>query len=338
MADNNRLMRIPVLLLVLVLAISVSACSTRRDKLNFIRLDPEIIAVPVSTTARLSSQERQEILDTANRRNMTEEKDPQWIKSSYSGLMVRRLNSVSSKSYADYAQYLENDAAYIVIHPAFFPFFHGLNRLTPVIEDIENASDLPRTNVVEKFLALKPSTEEMVMLQAQERRMRDFIEFKSTQKKLMIIVVPRRYAKYNGYVYKEGPDEYMRYLNEITNMSPSVVFIESRSPNRGYPTEEDGLLLMDFLAAIRAKNLYIAGGYVGRCLEDFYVSLTETYGNEGIFIIPELADISPQELNNAMAYEILDEAGSIDMEAARYFIKEDVFDVQQVHPNLKSLP
>lgn len=334
---NKDMSKFRIIFILLIVLLMHAGCSMKRDKLVFVRTPSDVISAP-SVTAKMPVEQRQAILDAIKTRNETVEKDPEWIRNAYSSLMVKRLNNISPKDYSGYTRYLDDGAAYVVVHPAFYPFFHTLGRLTPVIYDVNTAPDLPKLNVVEKFINLKPRNEEMAVLQAQERRMRDFVEFKSTQKKLLIIVVPRKYSKYNGYTYREGPDEYMRYLNEITNNAESVVFIESRNPNRGFPTEEDGVLLMDFLAALQAKKIYIAGGYVGRCLEDFYVSLTETYGNNDIFVIPELADISPQELNNRYAYDMLDENGRINLDIARMFIENDIFKVQQVHPAFKSLP
>ncbi len=315
----------------------VSGCIFRPSKLNFRPIDPETVVAPI-VVSDVPAEQRQKILDAVKLRNETVEKDQEWIRRAYSGLMVKRLNNVSPNDYASYGKYLDNGSVYIIVHPAFFPFFHTLKRLTPRIPNVKTAAQLPKLNVVEKFLAMKPRDEFMAVLQAQERRTRDFLEFKSTQGKLIIVVIPRNYSKYKGYVYRQGPNEYMRYLNEVTNGSDSVLFIESRSPNRGYATEDDGALLMDFLAAIRATNVYITGGYVGRCLDDFYVSLTKAYGSSSIYVIPELSDVSPVDMNNQIAYDLLDGAGGLKAEVQRMILEQDLLGIKQVKPQIKDLP
>ena len=332
----GRITKFALLTGMLCALLAVSGCPIRMSKLNFTPLGPETISA-TSAASSLQPEDRQRVLDAVKLRNDTVEKDQEWIKRAYTGLMVKKLNSVPPKDYASFAKYLDNGSAYIVIHPAFYPFFHTLKRLTPRISNVQTAKELPKLNVVEKFLAFTPRDEEMAVLQAQERRTRDFLEFKSTQGKLMIIVVPKNFNKYNGYVYRQGPDEYMRYLNEVTNGSDSVVFIESKNPNRGFATEEDGVLLMDFLAAIQAKNIYVSGGYVGRCLDDFYMSLTAAYGSKTIFVVPELSDVSPQELNNQIAYEMLDDTGGIRPDIMKSIIEQDFFGIGQVMPQMKSL-
>ncbi len=197
---------------------------------------------------------------------------------------------------------------------------------------------MPKHNVVERLLDIEPTDEEFALLQAQERRMRDFLEFMSEQKKLVIVVVPRDYSKYKGYKYRKGKDEYTRYLNEVTNLSESVLFAESRSPNRGYLTDEDGIRLMEFLLSVKAKNILIGGGYIGRCLEDFYALLTEEFGPEGIYLVPELSDISPRELNRKIAKKLLTPDGKININLATANMSADVYHIQEARPRLKNLP
>lgn len=279
--------------------------------------------------------ERGEILRKIEERNRRIEDDPKWIEKSYEGLMVRRLTNVSEKEYDTYKKFLDNGAVYIIVHPAFFPFFHDFRRLSRAKE---GEGPYSKRNVIEKFLSLTPKDYVLSMLQAQERRTRDFIEFKSTQEKLVILVVPTNYYKYKGYVYRKYADEYMRYLNEISNLSKSVLFVESKSPNRGYVSEDNSIRLMEFLLSIKADEIYLGGGYIGRCLEDFYKYITEDYGSEGIYLIPELSDLSPNELTNAIARELLKPNGEINSIRLTQLLKQDVFKVQEVTPKILNLP
>jgi hypothetical protein len=277
---------------------------------------------------------REDVLAHIGERNATIEDNDRWIRHSYEGLLIRRLANVSEREVDEYRDYLDDDGTvYIVVHPAFYPFFHGFRKLSTEGEE----GPFSTMNVIDKFLALRPTDSRFAVLQAQERRMRDFIEFKSTEGKLVILVIPKNYATYKGYTYRKSNDEYMRYLNEITNFSKSILFVESRSPNRGYITEENSIRLMEFLLSINAKRVYLMGGYIGRCLEDFYKFITEDYGSEGISVIPEMSDISPEELSEPMARALLLPNGSLDDETLTKFILSDVYRVQERTPVISHL-
>lgn len=310
----------------------LSGCVPAYTLRNINTDDYDKIRAPVGS-ARLDPAEVQETIAKIEERNRTVENDPEWIRRSYNGLMVRKLNNLPEREYRNYRKYLDDGSVYIIVHPAFFPFFHYPQEVPLIDED----AFLPRHNVVERLLSIKPKDEEFALLQAQERRMRDFLEFMSTRKKLVIVVVPRNYNQFRGYKYRRGRDEYTRYLNEVTNFSESVLFAESRSPNRGYLIDEDGIRLMEFLLSVKAKNIYIGGGYIGRCLEDFYVLLTEEFGPDDIYIVPELSDISPRELNRKLARTLLTPEGGIDPALATANMNTDVYRIQEVRPRLRNL-
>lgn len=292
----------------------------------------DMVLPPVGTTG-LSPSEISDVLKEVEARNKEVEDEQAWIKKSYEGLMVRRLTNVSEREFPKFKKYLDNGSVYILVHPGFFSFFHYPRRLRR--SDTDQVSEF---NVVELLLKRRAKTAEFALLQAQERRTRDFVEFKSAQKKLLIIVTPRNYQEYSGYTYRKSRDEYMRYLNEITNFSESVLFVESRSPNRGYLSADDAIRLVEFLLSVDAKTVYIGGSYVGRCLEDFYTLLTREYGSEGIFVVPELSDLSPREINGKIATELLKPDGSIDKRVAKRQMQKDVYSVQETIPKLLNLP
>lgn len=322
---------IKTLIAITAFALFMSGCSTAVKPPQIAHLDYSLIMTPVGTS-NVSPEEINTILEKIEKRNRTVEDDRQWIKKSYKGMRVRRLTNVSSSEFPNYRKYLDNGAAYIIVHPAFFSFFHYPRKIRKEGKDAEG-----RMNIVDILLNRKPPYPQLAVLQAQERRMRDFIEFKSTQKKLIILVIPQKYWKYSGYTYRKTKDEYMRFLNEITNLSHSVLFVESRDPNRGYLTDDDAVKLMEFLMSINAEKIYVGGGYIGRCLEDFYTLLTKNYGNEGIFVVPELSDISPRELNAELATRLLKPDGFIDQELATQLLQADSYKVQELVPQLESL-
>jgi len=322
------------LLCAIALLISLGACSSAEPKkpFNISPVDVDLV-LPPAGTASMDPDTINEILAAIEERNSTIESDPKWIERSYAGLMVRRLTNVSESEFKLYRKYLDKDeSVYILVHPGFFSFFHYPRKVR------DNDPDkLHKENVVELLLQKKATAPEFALLQAQERRMRDFIEFKSTEEKLLIIIIPRNYQEYPGYTYRRGRDEYMRFLNEITNFSKSVLFIESRSPNRGYLRDDDAERLMEFLLSIKAKNIYIGGGYIGRCLEDFYALITEEYGKDGIYVVPELSDISPRELNESIASDILTSDGRINTAVATRLMKQDTYKVQESMPKILNL-
>jgi hypothetical protein len=308
-------------------------CTPSYSVRNYNSNDYSKIYPPVGSS-ELDPEEVKNIVSSIEERNRTVEDDPDWIKRAYGGLLVRKLNNINAKEYRKYREYLDGGVVYIIVHPAFFPFFHFPGKVPPIDKD----AFLPKENVVERFLSLKPPDAEFALLQMQERRTRDFFEFMSTREKLVIVVVPRHYNRYKGYKYRKDYDEYTRYLNEITNFSESIIFAESRSPNRGYLTDEDGIRLMEFLLSINAKSIYVGGGYIGRCLEDFYTLLTEEFGPEDIYIVPELSDISPLELTKKMAKTLLTPEGDINKALATDNLVNDVYRIQEVKPRIKHLP
>ncbi len=309
---------------------ALAGCSFKKPP-KIVPLDVDMVLPAVGTSDR-DPVELNNIMNMIQERNAMVEDDPEWIKESYKGLMLRRLQNVSSKEYFSYRKFLDKGVAYVIVHPSFFSFFHFPKKLK------KNKGKISPLNVVEILLKRKPMNPEFALLQAQERRMRDFIEFKSTEEKLIIIVVPRNYKQYPGYTYRKGRDEYMRYLNEVTNMSRSVVFVESESPNRGQLTPDDALGVMEFLLSVDAKSVYIGGAYIGRCLEDFYKMLTSEFGEEGIYLVPELSDVSPREINSNIARALLRTDGLIDREMATLMMKRDIYKIQEGTPRICNLP
>ncbi len=284
---------------------------------------PEQVVAPLGLTDAPPG-----VLGQVQERNRTLEDDPRWIEQAYKGLRIKNLKTINYREYPFYKRYVAPEGVYILVHPAFFSFFHA-QRL--------RGGPQEERNVVERLLALPPRDAEMALLQAQERRTRDFLEIASTQRKLVILILPRRYKRYKGYVYRKGPDEYTRYLNEVTNESPSVLYLESRSATRGYLRDAELAALVEFLAAVDAPKVLIGGGYIGRCLEDFYAGLTEDYGEEGIYIVPELSDVSPTELNARLAAKLLTKEGLLNPQALTIALRKDVYNVQDVRPQVYNL-
>ncbi|MBI4824043.1 MAG: hypothetical protein HY805_07435 [Nitrospirae bacterium] len=303
----------------------ICACATKIPVV--IQKDIEVIRHPLQVS---EDEKSVSILKAIEERNRTIEDDPSWIKNSYTGLNIRSLRTIAEKEYSEYKKYLDNGTVYIIVHPAYYPFFQHK-------KFADEDGEFSKGNVVERLLSIPAQNLIFSVLQAQERRMRDFLEYKSTEEKLIIIILPRNYQKYSGYIYKSGPDEYTRYLNEVTNESESVFYLDSRTSTRGYLKEDDTIKLVEFLAAINAKKVLIGGGYVGRCLEDFYVDFSETYGTDSLYMVPELSDISPKELNGHLAVSLLKPDGTIDILTATENLKSNIYGAQDIRPNVMNL-
>ncbi|MDA8168325.1 MAG: hypothetical protein M0Z59_01330 [Nitrospiraceae bacterium] len=273
-----------------------------------------------------SDPARKDVLRQIKERTEQIESSPAWIENSYEGLRIRSLRNVSSHEYSFYKSFLDNGTVYIIVHPAYYTFFNSERIFGP-----------PGMNAVERFLAEPANNARMAVLQAQERRMRDFLEYKSTEKKLIILILPRGYKNFSGYAYRGGPDEYTRFINDVTNESDSVLYLESRSPMRGYLKDDDLAALIDFLAGVNPDRILIGGGYIGRCLENFYVSFTDDFGINGVYLVPELSDVSPSELNSSLASRLLAPNGDIDNIIASEAMKHDVYRVQNIAPKVFDL-
>lgn len=325
-------MREKTLLCVIILTITLALLSSCAASRAIVQQDINSIR-PVM---KAGGEEDKAVIIGIEERNRTVEDSPAWIQNAYEGLKIRRLNSVSEKEYEDYRKFLENGAVYVIVHPGYFPFFQYKDM--PAEEKQPEEDYLGKKNVVERLLSVPPPDINFSVLQAQERRTRDFLEYKSTEEKLIIIVLPRNYKSFKGYVYKNGIDEYARYLNEVTNLSKSVLFVESKSASRGYLLESDMVRLLEFLSSIGAKKVYVGGGYIGRCLEDFYIDISDVYGSEDVFIVPELSDVSPRELKGGLARGLLMPDGTIDVGVATQNLKTEAYGTQEIRPKLRNLP
>jgi len=83
----------------------------------------------------------------------------------------------------------------------------------------------------------------------------------------------KRLQKISGYGYISGLDEYARYINEMSNMSDTFMYMESQTNDTGFLDKNNLEILSDFLNDIGVKNIMLGGGYLGKCLDDFYESI-----------------------------------------------------------------
>lgn len=314
--DQQRLNRLRILILILILTISC-APSIRKDiDLSFFNNRDDYLKKAV-------------IINSIEERNRTLEDDPGWLKNAYERFLIKSLYEIDEEDYNSYARFLDNGSVYIIVHPAYYTFFQ---RPLSTFEDDTLSPD----NELERLLSEKNLSPKTALIKAQEKALRDFLEYASTTKRLVILILPGGYRKYDGYKFKGHRDELRRYINEVTNESESVIYIYSKKPNRGLLTEKDTARLLKFLSAIKPQNILIGGGYLGRCLEDFWRTL-EPFYSERIYLVPELVAISPSDMGVFQAYGMLRSDGSVDIEKLTENIRNNNIGRQDLQPRLKNI-
>ncbi|MCX7793710.1 MAG: hypothetical protein N2257_04815 [Thermodesulfovibrionales bacterium] len=269
------------------------------------------------------------IINSIEERNRTLEDDPRWLSDSYERFFIKSLGEINEADYPSYSRYLENGSLYIIVHPAYYTFFQ--RPLFPLIYE-----EIPKENELERLLNEKNFSPKTALIKAQEKTLRDFLEYTSTTKRLVILILPGGYKKYDGYKFKGQRDEFRRYINEVTNESESVIYLYSKKPNRGLLSEKDTQRLLKFLAALKPKNILIGGGYLGRCIEDFWRTIEPFYG-EKLYLVPELVAISPSDLGLFQAYGMLRPDGTVDVERLTENIRNNTIGNQEVQPRLRNI-
>jgi hypothetical protein len=229
-----------------------------------------------------------EVFREIGENNKTLKKSPEWLSRAYESIKIRKLSDIPKEEYSSYRKYLHRDGVYIIVHPGYYAFIQNKQPL-PLWE---YAKGFPPHNVVERFSEnMAPDDLSIKIMIEQEKVLRDFIEFMSKEKKLVILILPGDYKNHLSYGYVKGHDEYARYINELTNMSESVIYMESKEYNNGFLNNENLEVMTAFLGAVGAKTVKLGGGYIGKCLNNFYESIGTKYKNNDIYFILEILSI-----------------------------------------------
>jgi len=321
------LTRVKILLLILLI---IAGCASPEPL-------PVVPVIPETPEEMLRAKE---IWQKIDEQKGNVENNPEWINNSYKGIKIRSLANIPIDKYADYKKFLDNGRVYLINHPAFYTFFQHptINRkdnsMAKNIMDILIEDDAPGESSSEKARYNKRIMKTIIEF---EKIGRNFLEFASTSRKLIILILPGEYKKYQSYRYKDGADEYSRYINEVTNISDSVLYLESRKPNRGQLTDEDMNTLIEFLQKTGTTSILLGGEYIGRCQEDFYKQLSEAIGTSmAIEIIPELSPVSPEDMNTEIK-DLLDSNNKLDVQAAAYNILKNKYQNLSVIPKIRNL-
>ncbi len=305
---------------------------------------PEVTLPPVIPETPEDILRAKEIWQKVEERSGTIEDNPEWINNSYRAIKIKSLANIPIEKYVEYKKFLDGGAVYIINHPAYYTFFHHpkINRrgnsITKNIMDIFIDGDSTSVEYSsENGEATRYKEEFLKIIKEFERVESNFLEFKSTEQKLIILILPGDYKKYSNYRYKNGLDEYTRYINDVTNMSESVLYLESKKPNSGQLIEYDLTTLIEFLQKIGATSVLVGGEYVGRCEEDFYRQLSGAIGpSMAVEIVPELSPVSPDDMNTDMK-DLLDPKNRLDVQAATYNILKDAYQKLASTPKIRNL-
>jgi hypothetical protein len=305
-----RLIGVTGLLVVLIGALSGCAST--------VSMSIQSPGMQVRNSVSIDPQHAAEVLHEIEERKGTVELDPAWIQRAYQEAMFTNLHQVRESEYAGYVKYLDNGSVYIIVHPAYYTFFHDSD-LFP-----DNITGSTARNAMDRFLSTTAYSAKSRLMKAQEKVLRDFLEYASTEKKLVIMILPKGYKEFSAYRFRDSQDEYLRFLNEVTNESDSVLYLYSRKPSRGMLSEKDRKTLLKFLYAVRPKEILLGGGYVGRCLDDLYRDLEQHYGEDRLYIVPEISAVSPADMSERVSSDVILRDGLIDIRKLALNVRESL--------------
>jgi hypothetical protein len=289
----------------------LSACST-------VEINTEI-EPPQSFSESLSRNNTNGIVEDIleiRERNRTVEDEPQWIEKSYDRLRIKNIRKIRESDYKKYSQYVDQGSVYVIVHPAFYVFFH---------KERDDQGRNSSHNAVDHFISVPSYSSNTGFIKHQEKALRDFLEYMSTKKKLVILLLPRKYWKYEGYNYKGGPNEYKRYINEVSNGSESVLYLYTKKANSGSLSRKNLERLLDFLYTIGAQEILLGGGYLGRCVSGFYRKF-QTYSDISVNLVPELIQLSPEDMGFFLGSNLLNGDGTVNSAPFMSYIQEMVYD------------
>ncbi len=133
--------------------------------------------------------EVRQIFARIDEQNRTVKRSPEWIENAYRALSIRQYRSLDAAAREAIKPFVRNNEVYIIVHPAYYAFYMHNYERTPLLAD--NASPFPQENLVERLKAVLP--QDVVnyrVMGEQERLIRDFLEYMSVRKQLVIIVLP----------------------------------------------------------------------------------------------------------------------------------------------------
>ncbi len=116
-----------------------------------------------------------------------------------------------------------------------------------------------------------------------------------------ILILPGNYERESI-----APRSYTAYLNNAAGESASIHYLFSESWSSGDLTTEGVVVLYRFLQTFNPRRILIGGGFIGRCQREFYNQLTSYMEGKKIYLIPELSSLSPDDITDEEALDILE--------------------------------
>lgn len=213
----------------------------------------------------------------------------------YKKLNLPCLSDIPKNEYDDYTKYVSDHTAYVIVHPAYYLFFHDNNRNKVVMDRKDDFSK----NIVDLFIDSYPVDKDSKLQQMKVALKNEtrFLREKALRNNLVILVIPPIYWLHPSYPYKRY-DEFARYLNEVTNGSPSFIYVESENFNTGYLSSSMLSRLDRFFSATGVTKVKIGGEYLKKCVNNFYEQARQIENIKNAALIPEICAISPDALED----------------------------------------
>jgi hypothetical protein len=228
--------------------------------------------------------------------------DPNYTYSS-AYLTITQLRDTPQRHYDNYKKYIHNGTAYVIVHPAYYDFFHKKGKH-------------PIDEYVHRFISKQTKIE------------RDFIANAIHNEELVLFILPGKwYSK-----------EYVTYINDLTRGSESILFMESRNAGSGALHQEDIKALSDFFKEIGVTNVIVGGGYIGRCQNNVYARLSEMFGTEHVAIAPEISSFSPSDVSPAIIKMFTADGGIMEPKVISSFIRTFNTDKDNETITIRNLP
>lgn len=212
------------------------------------------------------------------------------ITSYYKDLNIRSLDQVPESDYEYMKKYVIGGVATVVVHPAYYVFFQDNNGKKVFVE---RGSDFSK-NIVDIFLDEFPAGDNAKVnsIKLSLRKEVEFIRGKAQNRELIVLVIPPNYQQHPEYPYKRL-DEFGRFLNEVTNGSPSVLYVESNDFKSGHLANETFSRLRRFFHLLKVKTVQVGGEYKDQCVSNFYEDLKKVEWLRNVVLLPEICTVSP---------------------------------------------
>ena len=285
---------------------------------------PGCATAPSSPSAQVFSDatiaDARSVFSRIDEENRTTKRSSAWIGQAYGPLLVRNYRSLDADATQRLRSTVKDQEAYIIVHPAYYTFFMHDYEKVPVADD--TGAGFPTRNLAERLRDALPGDQvNYRVMWEQERLIRDFLEYMASKQRLVLLVLPHDFRSTAVYHSPRGLDEYVRFINEVTDGSPATLYLESITWDTGTVSAEEARNLRDFLSALGVQRILLGGGYVGKCLDNFYESLRTVYPYDDVSFVPELTSISPRDMASDKL-RFLRSDGRLNMKVVRrYFDK-----------------